>query len=75
MCTVRITAGMAVSRHHFTSEDTARLAAKGLRYAQDIDRIEIYEGDAPNHPNPLAIWDARMATGMAWECTPVIISE
>jgi hypothetical protein len=79
MYLVRITAAKNISRHHFDTEDRARAMCMALRYANDVERIELYQSDdnAPGlvlHPEPIAVWDSRMSYGMARECTPVIIN-
>ena len=42
MYLVRITAAKNISRQHFDTEDRARAMCVALRYASDVDRIELY---------------------------------
>ena len=79
MYLVRITTATDISRFNFESQDSARAMCMALRYANNVDRIELHQSDdnAPGlvlHPEPIAVWDARMSYGMARECTPVIIN-
>ena len=79
MYLVRIVQARNISRFNFESQDSARAMCMALRYANNVERIELYQSDdnAPGlcmHLEPIAVWDARMSYGMARECTPVIIN-